>query len=279
MTEKKRQKEEKEFLHRLRPFARLQTAEDYEAFTTDMLCKWTAIPYLHYLIDGCCAFFLDEALLRKRIQELQQYRRLGLSTSADIEKYDLDLAKRVCSPILLSIRPFYNLLASRHRRLHQQGILHQIDCNTGLVVVNRQDPMLDVQVLHLSLEIRKIESLVNQHQDLVRPLGQVPAHLYAAVVSTAWFSWPLFLTVSFQLLPWISLTAHPYTSSLMARKPYAHRCDFYPNHILSLKRLLFASMHEGEANYGGVRLETWLKLMLISSVEFGISLFNLDISR
>ena len=83
---------------------------------------------------------------------------------------------------------FYNLLASRHRRLHQQEILHQIDCNTGLVVVNRQDPMLDVQVLHLLLESRKIESLVNQHQDLVRPLGQVPAHLYAAVVSTAWFS-------------------------------------------------------------------------------------------
>lgn len=38
---------------------------------------------------------LDEALLRKRIQELQQYRRLGLSTSADIDKYELDLAKRV----------------------------------------------------------------------------------------------------------------------------------------------------------------------------------------
>lgn len=72
-TEKKRQKEDREFLHRFRPFARLQSAEDYEAFTTDMLY---------------------EALLRKRIQELQQYRRLGLSTSADIEKYDLDLAKR-----------------------------------------------------------------------------------------------------------------------------------------------------------------------------------------
>lgn len=37
----------------------------------------------------------DEALLRKRIQELQQYRRLGLSTPADIEKYETDLAKRV----------------------------------------------------------------------------------------------------------------------------------------------------------------------------------------
>ncbi|PPQ66469.1 hypothetical protein CVT24_007043, partial [Panaeolus cyanescens] len=72
-AEKKKTKEEKEFLHRLRPFARLQTAEDYEAFSTDMLY---------------------EALLRKRIQELQQYRRLGLSTSADIDKYEMDLAKR-----------------------------------------------------------------------------------------------------------------------------------------------------------------------------------------
>jgi len=39
----------------------------------------------------------DEALLRKRIQELQTYRRLGLSTSADIEKYEADHAKRVSS--------------------------------------------------------------------------------------------------------------------------------------------------------------------------------------
>lgn len=72
-NEKKRPKEEREFLHRLRPFARLQTAADYEAFSTDMLY---------------------EALLRKRIQELQQYRRLGLCTAADIEKYDADLTKR-----------------------------------------------------------------------------------------------------------------------------------------------------------------------------------------
>ncbi|KJA20037.1 hypothetical protein HYPSUDRAFT_43652 [Hypholoma sublateritium FD-334 SS-4] len=72
-TDKKRPREEREFLHRLRPFARLQTAADFESFSTDMLY---------------------EALLRKRIQELQQYRRLGLSTSADIEKYESDLAKR-----------------------------------------------------------------------------------------------------------------------------------------------------------------------------------------
>lgn len=47
---------------------------------------------------------LDEALLRKRIQELQQYRRLGLSTPADIEKYEADLAKRVSKSISL---PFH----------------------------------------------------------------------------------------------------------------------------------------------------------------------------
>lgn len=34
-------------------------------------------------------------MLRKRIQELQTYRRLGLQTPADIEKYNLDLSKRV----------------------------------------------------------------------------------------------------------------------------------------------------------------------------------------
>ena len=34
-------------------------------------------------------------MLRKRITELQLYRRQGLTTAADIEKYEVDLAKRV----------------------------------------------------------------------------------------------------------------------------------------------------------------------------------------
>lgn len=72
-AEKKRLKEEKDIIHRLRPFARLQTAEDYESFSTDILY---------------------EAMLRKKIQDLQQYRRLGLLTAADIEKYVNDVAKR-----------------------------------------------------------------------------------------------------------------------------------------------------------------------------------------
>ncbi|KAF7306527.1 Transcriptional adapter 2 [Mycena indigotica] len=72
-AEKKRVKEDKDILHRLRPFARLQTGDDYEAFSNDIL-------YEH--------------ILRKKIQDLQQHRRLGLSTSGDIEKYIADLGKR-----------------------------------------------------------------------------------------------------------------------------------------------------------------------------------------
>jgi len=72
-ADKKRPKEEKDIVHRLRPFARLQTAEDFEVFTADILY---------------------ESMLRKRIQELQHYRRMGLTTAADIDKYEADVAKR-----------------------------------------------------------------------------------------------------------------------------------------------------------------------------------------
>lgn len=37
-AEKKRLKEEKDIVNRLRPFSRLQTAEDYEVFVADILC-------------------------------------------------------------------------------------------------------------------------------------------------------------------------------------------------------------------------------------------------
>lgn len=37
-ADKKRPKEEKDIVHRLRPFSRLQTAEDFEVFCADILC-------------------------------------------------------------------------------------------------------------------------------------------------------------------------------------------------------------------------------------------------
>lgn len=95
-AEKKRPKEEKDILHRLRPFARLQTAEDYEVFSTDMLCMSIDI-LTRFATD---LFQLDESILRKKIQDLQHYRRMGLTTAADIDKYENDVVKRVCPAII-----------------------------------------------------------------------------------------------------------------------------------------------------------------------------------
>lgn len=43
---------------------------------------------------------VDEATLRKRIAVLQNYRRMGITTVADGEKYDVDVVKRVRNGIL-----------------------------------------------------------------------------------------------------------------------------------------------------------------------------------
>lgn len=85
-AEKKRPKEEKDIVQRLRPFARLQTAEDFEVFTADILY---------------------EAMLRKRIQELQHYRRMGLTTAADIDKFEHDSIRRAQAKANLS-RDYYS---------------------------------------------------------------------------------------------------------------------------------------------------------------------------
>ncbi|KAL5507564.1 ADA2 [Sanghuangporus vaninii] len=71
--EKRRPKEEKDIAQRLKPLAKLQTADDYDQF-----------------VDG----IIWESILRKRIQDLQFYRRMGLRTATDIERYELDVQKR-----------------------------------------------------------------------------------------------------------------------------------------------------------------------------------------
>lgn len=38
-ADKKRPKDEKDIIHRLRPFAKLQSAADYEVFCADVLCE------------------------------------------------------------------------------------------------------------------------------------------------------------------------------------------------------------------------------------------------
>ena len=98
VLEKKRPREEKDIVQRLKPLAKLQTADDYDNFVDGILCKsfntgLHFVELMQHAISG-------EAILRKRIQELQHYRKMGLRTVADIERYDADVARRVCALIV-----------------------------------------------------------------------------------------------------------------------------------------------------------------------------------
>ena len=73
MVEKKRPKEDKEVWAAMRVFSRFQSASDHEA-----------------LVDGIC----KEQRLRQRIEELKEYRRMGVLTLAEAEIYEQDKRRR-----------------------------------------------------------------------------------------------------------------------------------------------------------------------------------------
>ncbi|KAM0789610.1 hypothetical protein ACM66B_000416 [Microbotryomycetes sp. NB124-2] len=66
-NERKKTKEERDLIMRTKVFARVQTAQDHEDF-----------------VDG----LLYETLLRRRIAELQEWRRMGVTTLSEGERYD-----------------------------------------------------------------------------------------------------------------------------------------------------------------------------------------------
>jgi hypothetical protein len=47
-------------------------------------------------------------MLRKKIQELQHYRRMGLTTAADIDKFENDVVKRVRTVAISHVRCLEN---------------------------------------------------------------------------------------------------------------------------------------------------------------------------
>lgn len=71
--DRRRHKDDRELLARIRHFATLQTAEDFETFYA-----------------GLCY----EEALKRTIKQLQQYRRMGVSTVAEAAQYDRDAAER-----------------------------------------------------------------------------------------------------------------------------------------------------------------------------------------
>ncbi|WWC87792.1 uncharacterized protein L201_002684 [Kwoniella dendrophila CBS 6074] len=102
-AERKRPKEERELIQRYKVFAKFQTAQDFEVF-----------------IEG----LIYEQNLRKRITELQEYRRMGITTNAEAEAYDNAKAARAgYRPIVQRDRPDIPITGARinagqHRFLH-----------------------------------------------------------------------------------------------------------------------------------------------------------------
>jgi hypothetical protein len=70
-----------------------------------------------HLVSRILTVFPDEAMLRKRIGELQQFRKLGLTTAADIKKWEDDLYKRVSFAYLTP--PCFNF--TTHGELSDSG--------------------------------------------------------------------------------------------------------------------------------------------------------------
>ncbi|KAA1105912.1 Transcriptional adapter ada2 [Puccinia graminis f. sp. tritici] len=73
-AERKMPKEIRDLVVRIKPFARLQTATDHEKFQEGLLY---------------------EMALRKRVAELQEYRKMGITTLADAERYEKEKAARL----------------------------------------------------------------------------------------------------------------------------------------------------------------------------------------
>ena len=74
--DKKRSKEAKELYNRIKPFARVMTAQDFEEFSKDIL---------------------EELHCRARIQQLQEWRSNGLTTLEAGLKYERDKQARISS--------------------------------------------------------------------------------------------------------------------------------------------------------------------------------------
>ncbi len=72
--EKKRTRDEKDLFNKLKPFARLMTKEDFESFTNDMIIEYQC---------------------RKRISELQEYRRNGIESLQVSQQYEKDKSSRL----------------------------------------------------------------------------------------------------------------------------------------------------------------------------------------
>ncbi|KAJ3194458.1 Transcriptional adapter ada2 [Irineochytrium annulatum] len=100
-NEKKRTKEEKDLLNRVRVFSKLQTSADFDKF-----------------VEG----LTNEQRLRQRISQLQEYRRMGITTFKEAHEYDRDKmhrmgGRRTAQPLEIGNSDGVELLLPNERQL------------------------------------------------------------------------------------------------------------------------------------------------------------------
>ncbi|KAJ2597417.1 Transcriptional adapter ada2, partial [Coemansia sp. RSA 1722] len=86
--EKKRPKDERDLLNKIKVFARMQTKDDYDRFSSGLL---------------------NEHVLRQRITQLQEWRRNGVTTLADGAQFEVEKSQRL-SRRATTLRDSANLL-------------------------------------------------------------------------------------------------------------------------------------------------------------------------
>ncbi|KAL2918480.1 Transcriptional adapter ada2 [Polyrhizophydium stewartii] len=101
-VEKRRPKEEKELFQRMRVFAKMMTAHDFAVF-----------------MDG----LVEELRLRQRIAQLQEYRRMGITTFKEAIDYDRERTTRANSKAAGLMGFTIERSASRRHRLDEVGAL------------------------------------------------------------------------------------------------------------------------------------------------------------
>ncbi|MBW0469819.1 hypothetical protein O181_009534 [Austropuccinia psidii MF-1] len=105
-AERKMPKEIRDLVIRIKPYARLQTALDHEKFQEGLIYEMT---------------------LRKRIADLQEYRRMGITTLTEAERYEKEKAARLAAKQREHLG--FERFGSRKQRASGAGLMHEEPVN------------------------------------------------------------------------------------------------------------------------------------------------------
>ena len=102
-------------------------------------------------------------MLRQRIQDLQHWRKIGLRTAADVDKYNTDLEKRVRVSSQF-ITDLSNICLLFHRKSPRQAWLEITMRLTGYSF-ERVEAAIQVALIHAG-----IQKSANSHPSSLEPL-------------------------------------------------------------------------------------------------------------